>query len=90
MIFMDDHTIGIRPKWIRIESQTPPDYEYVLVYAHMKGTNEPCPISIAQCIKGEWEMLNETENNAVACGDLTWSMEAQDITHWLPLPKKPE
>lgn len=87
---IDESTIGVRPKWISVEDRLPEDYyEYVLVYARMDG-DEPCPTSIARQFKGEWEMLNHADqSNAVACGDLTWYMSEEDITHWMPLPKPP-
>ncbi len=76
-------------EWVSIKDTLPDDYEYVLVYAKKEG-NEPCPISIARHYKGIWEMLNHSdESNAVACGDLTWYMSEEEITHWTPLPKSP-
>jgi hypothetical protein len=77
-------------EWISVKDQMPEQYEYVLVYAKMKGTNEPCPMSIANQYEGKWEMLNHSDqNNAWACGDLAWYMSEEEITHWHPLPKAP-
>jgi hypothetical protein len=76
-------------EWISIKERLPPFYEYVLVYGQKKG-NEPSPMSIARQFKGCWEMLSdEDQSNAVACGDLAWGMDTDDITHWIPLPNAP-
>ena len=57
----------------------------------MNGTNEPCPITIARWNGKEWQTLcNENENNACAKGDLFWSTESCEITHWMPLPDEPK
>lgn len=82
---IDKHTIGIRPKWISVSESLPEEYEYVLVCAKMKGTNEPSPISIARIEATTWNLL--FENKACACGDLNWTIETKWITHWMPLPK---
>lgn len=77
--------------WLNIEHYLPKDYEYVLVYAKMPGTGEPCPISIARHHHNKWEMLNHSpQSNAVACGDLTWEMDEENITHWMPIPPPPK
>ncbi len=77
------------PKWISVKDFIPDAYKYVLVYVKKQGT-EPCPISIARNYKGVWEMMSiEDQSNAVACGDLTWGMDAKEITHWRPLPEPP-
>ena len=77
-------------EWISVTVRLPDPYEYVLVYAKMKGTGEPCPISIARQYASTWEMLShEDQSNAVACGDLTWYMSEDEITHWMPLPSPP-
>ena len=73
--------------WIEVKDSLPKNYEYVLVYAKMPGTNEPCPISIARYEVDRWKLLFEGENNAIACGDLTWEIEADEITHWHEIPK---
>ena len=78
-------------EWVSIKDKLPEDYQYVLVYGTAKATGEPCPISIARCFKGEWEMLNHSEeSNSVACGDLTWYMSEDEITHWVDLPLPPD
>jgi hypothetical protein len=77
--------------WVNVKDKLPENYQYVLVYALTKGTGEPCPISIARSFNGKWEMLNYAEEeNAVACGDLTWFMSDEEITHWMELPIPPE
>ncbi len=76
--------------WIKVKDGLPFDYEYVLVYAKKEGT-EPSPSSIARQFQGKWEMMNtEDQSNSIACGDLTWYMDADEITHWMPLPRAPK
>jgi len=77
-------------EWISVKDRLPDPYQYVLVFSKKQG-GEPSPLSIARQFKTIWEMMStEDESNAVACGDLTWYMDAHEITHWMPLPKPPE
>jgi hypothetical protein len=78
--------------WISVKDSLPANFDYVLVYAQMSGTDEPCPMSIARYEADKWEILFEKCSNeaACACGDLTWHIDAGDITHWKPLPKPPK
>jgi hypothetical protein len=77
-------------EWISVKDRLPEDYTFVLVYSHMPGESEPCPITIARWNTEEWETLcNENQNNACASGDLFRSTESEEITHWMPLPKPP-
>jgi len=74
-------------EWIDIKDKLPTSYDYCLVCAKRFENHEPSTISIARQYKGIWQMLShEYESNAVACGDLTWFMYAEEITHWMPLP----
>lgn len=78
-------------QWRSVHDELPDIYQFVLVYSQMKGTNEPCPMTIARWNGKSWETLcNEEENNACACGDLFWATDTSEITHWMPLPKPPE
>ncbi len=78
-------------EWISVKDRLPEPYEYCLVFAKRGVNEEPSTISIARQYKGIWEMLNySNESNAVACGDLTWFMREDEITHWMPFPKPPE
>lgn len=78
------------PLWIKCIDTLPEPYEYVLVSCIKEG-NEPSPISIARCYKGTWEMLNLCDQqNAIACGDLTWFMDESEITHWMKIPRPPK
>lgn len=72
--------------WTSVEKEPPDPYEYVLVYAQKEG-NEPSPYSISRHTGQYWEMLVELDYNAWACGDLNWSMDTHEITHWRYLPK---
>jgi hypothetical protein len=74
-------------EWISVKEKLPDDYDYVLVYATMNGTNEPCPISIARRYGREWEILND--EGIGFCMDSSMYILAKDITHWAPLPKAP-
>lgn len=82
-------TADFKDAWISVKDKLPEMYEYVLVFAQMPGTNEPCPISIARYDSKKWEFFNDDSNNACACGDLTWNIESEEITHWMPLPRIP-
>lgn len=83
----DQYKVQSTVTWHKYPDEMPEDYEYCLVYAKRNGTGEPCPISIAICYKGTWEMLNHSQSNAVSCGDLTDYMDSDEITHWSYLPK---
>ncbi len=77
-------------EWISIRDKLPQEGIYVLVYGDMGGS-DPRPISIARHDKGVWEMMtNESQCNAVTCGNLTWYMEGNEITHWMELPRLPD
>jgi len=80
-------------EWINVNDRLPKIYDFVLVFAHTKGTDEPNPISFARLIslKPVWEFLFEYKNKS-GCGvyqDLMWSVEMKDITHWMPLTPPP-
>ena len=77
-------------EWISVKDRMPDDYQYCLVYAKREGTDERCPISIGRYEIDEWALLFEGENNACAGGDLTWEMDADEITHWMSLPEPPK
>ena len=76
--------------WVSVKDKLPSDHEYVLVYAHMNGTGAPCPISIARCIKGEWELLCNCDTNSLICRKLPYHIEKGDITHWMKFPVPPD
>lgn len=77
--------------WVSVKDMLPSSYFFVLVYSKMEGTNEPCPMTIARYNGNKWETLcNEEENNACASGDLFWSTDSEEITHWMPLPLPPK
>ncbi len=91
---IDSHTVGIRPKWISVKERLPDFYDYVLVLADNPGTNEPKPISIARVrIQDEkWEFCEGKDPEWVygAYMDIEYSIEKNDITHWMPLPQPPK
>lgn len=71
-------------EWISVSDRLPDNYTYVLVCS-CKTTHNP--VSIARWEIHCWNMLfDQTELDAAACGDLSWWMDAADITHWMPLP----
>ncbi len=80
-------------EWVSINDKLPEPYDFVLVFAHTKGTNEPKPISLARLIPGgtNWQFLSEYKDGSGAgvYQDLEWPVEREDITHWMSLPKPP-
>lgn len=77
--------------WIDTKKQLPEPYEYVLVYHFAEGTNEPCPMSVAQHNGREWQMLARGHCGGYAWtnGDLDWAMSEDEIDMWHPMPPKP-
>ncbi len=72
-------------KWISVEDSLPAYYDYVLVYAKMPGTGEPCPISIARYIPEDcWEMLYDEQG---AYMDMSYEISNDTITHWMTFPE---
>jgi len=70
--------------WNCASSTKPEVYEYVLVYAEMPG-DEPSPVTIGRWDGERWDCFDE----AVACGDLNWHLDPEDITDWMELPTLP-
>ena len=87
--WIDSLPIYSEIEWHKYPDEKPEEYEYCLVYAHRKGTGEPCPISIASYFKEVWSMLNYDEPNAVSCGDISDHMTGSEVTHWAYMPKGP-
>jgi hypothetical protein len=77
-------------EWIKLSDRLPELYDYVLVCAAFKGTDEPQPIAIARREKEGWRFLNDCRGNYCWAWDIDYGMEGDDITHWMPLPKPPE
>jgi hypothetical protein len=80
-------------EWIDIKEKLPHSYSYVLVLSLNPGA-EPKPISIAMLVeKSRWTFLGASaDENWVygAWSDITYPMDVDDITHWLPLPTLPK
>lgn len=73
-------------EWISVEDEKSPAMDYVLVFEKKFGTNEPSPISIARWTRHKYQCLFE---DRAAYMDLTWEIEVENITHWMPLPEPP-
>ena len=76
--------------WINLKDKKPEIYEFVLVCANNKGTNEPKPVSIARITSDtiiEWDFLAFLKKGAF--WDIEYPIMSDDITHWMPLPKPP-
>lgn len=84
---VEGNVIQLRPKWIRYNDRPPEPYDYVLVAVDSKGTGEPKPVNIARWFNGEWEFLNGSMG---AWMDISYEMDAEDITHWMELPDAPK
>lgn len=77
-------------EWIECSEKMSPVYDYVLVCADNKGTDEPKPINIATWNGEEWIFLNEVSKFSIgATSDIAYVMKRGHITHWKPLPKPP-
>jgi len=81
-------------EWISIEDRLPKFYDYVIVFAKLHGTSEPCPTSIARMNPDlKWEFVNELNDVDTTYGvyqDIMWPINRTDITHWMPLPEAPK
>ena len=75
--------------WISVNDRLPDLYDFVLVFANNKGTNEPRPIAIARLVSDHniWDLLGSLEVGAYQ--DIEYDMNRHDITHWMPLPDLP-
>lgn len=100
MHFLDENGKEINGKnsqcvqWISVKERLPELYDYVLVFADYQGCSEPRPISIARLNPDEvWDFLHEYDDGGgkgvymdleypICCGE--------DITHWMPLPRRPD
>ncbi len=79
--------------WIKVEDQLPELYDFVLVFADNKGSDEPKPIAIARLVNeyGLWDFLGTQPQDSVgAYMDIEYGIDSDDITHWMPLPKPTE
>jgi hypothetical protein len=61
-------------KWISVKDRLPTEESYILIYG-----------------KGNRQMTSLFKNSCFMCYDLRteWLEEAEEITHWMPLPNKP-
>lgn len=83
--------IFVKPKWISIK-KLPALYENVLVFSNNNGTDEPKPYSIAKWMGDNWDFINHCllmPNYGVSL-HVEYTINSDDITHWMPLPKPPE
>lgn len=78
-------------EWISVKDRLPRIYDFVLVLANNKGTNEPKPMSIARWDHHRWEFINHNPPmpNYGAYMDMEYNMDCDDITHWAYLPNVP-
>ena len=74
-------------EWIKCCDRLPELFDFVLVFADNKGTGEPKPISIARWEGDKWIFLGTLEEGAWM--DIEYSMETEDITHWMKFPSLP-
>lgn len=78
--------------WISVKEKMPIDmcdqgrceYDAVLVYSSTEG---PGLYSIALFNRGSWEILGS--EGAHGCTGF-YGLNSDDITHWMPLPDKPD
>lgn len=78
---IDDFTIGVRPKWIKVKIFTDTEID--------DESNIPCePIIVTN---GDWVQYIEEhgwDNGEYYFHDGTGQLEG--VTHWMPLPKPPK
>ncbi len=82
-------------EWVSVKDRLPiqqpegwPTYDWVLI----TSMHEESPITIARWNGNEWEFYY-TEGNIGAGpwnGDCNSCINIDEITHWMPLPKKPQ
>jgi hypothetical protein len=83
-------------EWISVEDRLPEIYDFVLVFADKKGTNEPRPIGIARIVinhseghrYSDWELLGDVDQGAYQ--DMQYEIYSSEITHWMNLPSPPK
>jgi len=77
--------------WIKVDESLPDIYDFVLVCADNEGTNEPKPITIARYDGEKWEFIDKTPliQTTGAHMDIEYSIDIDDITHWMKLPLMP-
>lgn len=86
-------------EWIKCSDRLPiqmpeawPTFDWVVVASLREGTNEPCPWYIARYTDKGWE-FHDNKKDDLDCPDFsdTWaSMNIDEITHWMKLPKLPK
>lgn len=83
-------------EWVKCSDRLPAMYEYVLVFADNKGTDEPKTYSIARYVKNgnyeTWEFINHSGRD-YSYGvylDIEYVMSSDNVTHWMPLPIPPK
>ncbi len=78
-------------KWISVNEKLPAIYDFVLVCANNQGTNEPKPVTIARLdSQGFWDFLDTNDTWTYgAYSDISYVIDRDDITHWMPLPYGP-
>jgi len=79
-------------EWISVKDKLPEVYDFVLVFSDNKGCGEPRPIAIARHDGTQWEFLNEAPlmSSVGAYMDIEYQIYGDEITHWMPLPKRPQ
>ncbi len=84
----------MRDQWISIKDALPELYDFVIVFADNKGTDEPKPMSIARIdtLEPHWEFVNQAPcmPNYGVYMDIEYSMDSEHVTHWMPLPEFPK
>lgn len=75
-------------KWIKCSDRMPDLYQWVLVCDSPKGTGEPRCIDIYRWDGEKWDYISDDTSNSPTFSDILYCMS--EVTHWMPLPEKPE
>lgn len=80
--------------WINVKDKLPikqPEgwatYNWVIVTAERIGTDEKWPFNIARYTDEGWEFWDSNLSYCPCFGDTSDAINADEITHWLPITK---
>jgi hypothetical protein len=81
-VAQEDGSILVRPKWIFVDDDMPPEGEYVLV-----KSGEDSPVGISRFIDGEWDVGGGRARPVFTKKERF--MTSASVVYWMPLPLPP-